>query len=245
MLERNQELNTILMDFGRNKMKNGFVVIISVLLVLGSLISCEAANIGFIAPRSVFEGWELPLEFPDDKEYVIGTMEIEEPGLKWLVEHLDNDLGHTTNLYNSGEDDPADVVANNDLVLISEAISSSQVGADYASSSIPVLSFEVYILDDMSITTDTTGFTGRAHGTEIHITNTAHPITKGLPETFTVSVTDDTTGKPAMLVFGSWDTSIRGGEILAELPTTEVGTDDGLESRTNAPILAVLKRDLL
>ena len=222
-------------------MKTTFFSMFAVLFLVITVVPCQSDNIGFIAPRNVFLGGEDPANFPDDKLFVLDTMDIEQPGLGWLVRHLEEGLGHTVNIYDAGSDDPAVVQADNDMVLISEAISSGQAGADYANSPIPVLSFEVYILDDMGFSSDNVDFTGRAHASEVHITNMDHPITRGLPETFVISENDELTGEPAILTFGSWAANgLSAGEILADLPATEVGGDP-VTSRTDAPFLLVLE----
>lgn len=203
---------------------------------------CFSEKIAYIVPRNVFEGWEDPINLPEDKEYILETMMIEEFGLNWLVKHLENDLGHKVNIYSEGLDVPADVQNDNDIVIVSEAISSSQVAADYKTSTKPFLSFEVYILDDMGLCSEAIDFTGRAHTTTIRIINRTHPITRGLPETFTATNNDPRTGKPAVAVFGTWRKGgLTAGDVLADLPLTDVEASGVVTQREDAPILVVLE----
>lgn len=202
--------------------------------------SASAVNIGLIAPRNIFLADEDPVNIPDDKEFVLETTEVEEPGMFWYINYLEQELGHTVNIYNAGSDDPAEVESNNDLIIISEAISSSQVGADYSVTDKPLLAMEVYILDDMGFSSGNVGFTGRAHSSQMKITNSNHPITKGLPETFAAGINDPLTNEPAILTFGSWTAgALSAGEELVVLPTADIGDDSSM--RTDTPILLAVE----
>lgn len=163
----------------------------------------RAENIAFLVPGSLFISGEDPINIPDDKDFLLETMELEEPGMHWLVLHLENDLGHTVNIYNSDEDDPGQVEEMNDLIFVSEALGSGSVAGDYAVTNRPFLTSEFFLMDDMGVTSGA-AFTGGASndGMEIMITDTEHPITQGLPETFSVTVDDPETGEPTVATLG-------------------------------------------
>ena len=222
---------------------NGFRFLgIAAAVSLGFVLiqSASAVNIGLLAPRNIFLADEDPVNNPDDKEFILETTEVEEPGIFWYINYLEQELGHTVNIYNAGSDDPVEVETNNDIVIISEAISSSQAAADYAVTDKPLMVMEVYILDDMGFSSANVGFTGRAHSSQIKITNPNHPITQGLPETFAAGINDPLTSEPAILTFGSWTAgALSAGEELAVLPTADIGDDSSL--RTNTPILLAVE----
>jgi len=205
-----------------------------------------AANIALLIAEGNIVPGDDPVNNPDDKAFTIETLEINgDAGLVWLINHLENDLGHTVNIYGSDSDDPGLVEETNDLIFISEELGSGSVGADYRIALKPVIFAEAYILDDMGFTNGQSAFTGDAITTEIKIVNTDHPITQGLPETFTATVVDETTGEPIIPTFSApTDTSIlvEGiGEILAVLPTSVDVSNDGLPISDNTPILIAVE----
>ncbi len=227
-------------------MKSLFRMSLIALLFVAGVNAGWAANIALLVPTGLFLMGEDPVNIPEDKEFLLETMEVEQAGLYWLVLHLENDLGHTVNIYNSDEDDPGIVEDSNDLIFISEALGSGSVAADYRISLKPVIFAEAYILDDMGFTGGSSAFTGDAIATEIKITNPSHPIAAGLPETFTATVVDETTGEPIMPTFSTiTDTSIllEGiGEVIAVLPTSIDVSNDGSENSPDAPIVIAVEQ---
>ncbi|MBI1389256.1 MAG: hypothetical protein GC154_12490 [bacterium] len=222
---------------------NGKRVRYAAAFLLLAMSNVWCANIGMICPRNVFLGGEDPINIPDDKQFVIETMDIEEPGLGWLVRHLENDLGHVVNIYNSDSDDPFDVEDHNDLALIVEAISSGTVAADYRLVTIPVMTMEAFILDDMGL--QSAGISGRCHASQVHIVNPNHPITRGLPETFDITINDPLTSEPAKVTFACFTRGSSPDEmILAELPSAVIGEDSRVETNL-AFLLAVEKNSSL
>lgn len=223
-----------------------FIPFLLVVLVSISLINVGwGAKIALLVPDALFLLEEDPVNFPEDKEFLLETIAVEQAGLYWLVNHLESDLGHLVNIYSSDEDDPALVQEENDLVFISEALGSGSIAADYRTSVKPVIFAEAYILDDMGLTNGDAAFTGDAISTEIKIVNPNHPITSGLPETFVATRLDETTGKPIVPTFSApTDTSILAdgvGEILAVLPSSVDASNSGAANSANAPILIVLE----
>ncbi len=203
------------------------------------------AKIALLVPTELFLMGEDPVNIPEDKVFLLETMSTSQAGLYWLVQHLEKDLGHTVNIYNSDQDDPADVQDTNDLVYISEALGSGSVAADYRISVKPVIFAEAYIMDDMGLTNGQSAFTGDAAATEIKIVNPNHPITKGLPETFIATVLDKTTGKPILPTFSTaTDTAILGGvgDILAVLPTSIDVSNSGSQNSENVPIVIAVEK---
>ena len=205
-----------------------------------------AANIALLIDQGNIVPGDDPVNVPDDKQFTIETLvENGDAGLVWLINHLEQDLGHTVNIYGSGSDDPGLVEEENDLIFISEELGSGSVGSDYRIAMKPVVFAEAYILDDMGFTNGQSAFTGDAITTEIKIVNPDHPITRGLPETFTATIPDETTGEPIIPTFSSvTDISIlvEGiGEILAVLPSSIDVSNEGAPISENTPLVIAVE----
>lgn len=172
-------------------------------------------------------------------------MEEDQAGLFWLVQHLENDLGHTVNIYSSDEDDPYVVEDENDLIFISEALGSGSIGSDYKFALKPLIFAEAYILDDMGFTNGAVAFTGDGITTEINIVNSDHPIARGLPETFTATILDDTTGEPIIPTFSTFTDPtilVEGiGEVVAVLPEAIDVSNDGATIPEGAPVVIAVE----
>ena len=97
-------------------------------------------------------------------------------------------------------------------------------------------------MDEFGFTTGS-AYTGGASspGMEITIVDTDHPITQGLPETFSVTVDDPETGEPIVGTFGVvTDTSIlQAGDVLAVLPTSVDHSAEGAALPDNSPTVIV------
>ncbi|MEW6234573.1 MAG: hypothetical protein AB1656_04240 [Candidatus Omnitrophota bacterium] len=222
-------------------------ILIAVILSLSFQQCGWCSNIALLIPTTLFLMGEDPINYPEDKEFLLETMADMEPGLQWLVLHLEKDLGHLVNIYNSASDVPADVQAANDLIFISEALGSGSIAADYKNSKKPVICTEFYLLDDMGLTNGQSSFTGGASNLDstIKFVNTNHPIAQGLPAEFIVTINDEATGKPAVATFGTVTNPdlLHGvGEVLAVLPTSIDESASGAELPENVPILIVVEK---
>ncbi|MFB3787627.1 MAG: hypothetical protein ACE15F_14800 [bacterium] len=215
------------------------------ILTISAVPAGYPAKIAMLVPTDLFLMGEDPVNIPEDKVFLLETMSTAQAGLYWLVRHWENDLGHVVNIYNSDQDDPVDVQDTNDLIFITEALGSGSVAADYRTSVKPVIFAEAYIMDDMGLTNGQSAFTGDSAATEIQIVNPNHPITKGLPDTFTATILDKTTGKPILPTFSTvTDTSVLGGvgEILAVLPTSIDISNSGSQNSENVPVVIAVEK---
>jgi hypothetical protein len=110
-----------------------------------------------------------------------------------------NNLGHTVTLVDDNLSQTSDAVGK-DLVIVSSTVTSGNVLAKYRNVTIPVISYESAIFDDMLMTTDVDTVTRGtvASQTDLFVTALNHPITLGIgtgvrtvttaPETFTFGV---------------------------------------------------------
>ncbi len=221
-----------------------FVIITLGLMVIGGNV-CFADNIAVLIPQSAILAGDDPAHDELAKEFTIETLGMEHVGIFWLVNHLEDDLGHTVNLYGTDEDDPGMVEEENDLIFITEEIGSGSVAGDYRIALKPVIFTESYILDDMGFTNGQSAFTGGAMTTEIKVVNSNHPITQGLPETFVPTKIDENTGEPYVPTFGTLtDTSIlvEGvGDVLVVMPSSINESADGVDLPADAPIVIALE----
>ncbi len=228
-------------------MKKGFITTKIFITGLFVMVCCGMGwteNIALLIPQALILEGDDPVNDPIAKEFTIETLEIEQIGLFWLVNHLENDLGHTVNIYGSDNDDPGVVEEENDLIFISEAIGSGSVAGDYRVSIKPVIFTESYLLDDMGFSNGESAWTGGAMTTEVKIVNQNHPITQGLPETFTISQTNPDTGEPYAVTFGApTDLSIMLdiGEVLSVLPSSVNESADGAEMPEDTPWLIAVE----
>ncbi len=226
-------------------MRHFLQIFVVIMISIGALNVGWSANIALLVPDGLFTIDEDPINFPEDKEFLLETIEIEQIGLHWLILHLENDLGHLVNIYSSGSDDAALVQEANDLIFISEALGSGSIGSDYRTSIKPVVFAEAYILDDMGFTNGQSEFTGDAIATEIKIVKMDHPIATGLPETFIATVLDETTGEPIVPTFSSpTNTAILAdgvGEVVAVLPSSVNASDSGSVISANTPIVIAVE----
>ncbi len=210
--------------------------------VCASGMNAGAGNIAVLVEGGLFLMGEDPINIPEDKEFLLETIAVEEPGIYWLILHLENDLGHTANIYNSDDDDPGVVEEANDLIFVTESLGSSAIAGDYSVTNKPFISTEFYVLDDMGFAS-TAAFTGGAsnEGSIVKIVNPDHPIAQGLPEEFSITVDDPDTGEPAIVTFGAvTDPSVlSAGEVIAVLPTSINESDTGAELPADVPILIV------
>jgi hypothetical protein len=204
------------------------------------------ANIALLIDEGNILAGDDPVHDPEAKQFTIETLvENGDAGLVWLINHLEKDLGHTVNIYGSNTDDPAQVEKDNDLIFISEELGSGSVAGDYRIAAKPVVFAEAYLLDDMGFTNNQSAFTGDSIATEIKIVNPNHPITRGLPETFTATIPDKTTGKPIIPTFSTvTDTAIlvEGiGEILAVLPSSIDVSNAGVPNSDDVPVVIAVE----
>lgn len=226
-------------------MKRFCLAVLVAILSVGVFHVGWSANIALLVPTDLFLMEEDPVNVPEDKTFLLETMSMNQAGLYWLVNHLEKDLGHVVNIYNSDQDDPIQVQDTNDLIFISEALGSGSVAADYRTSVKPVVFAEAYILDDMGFTNGQSAFTGDAVSTEIKIVNPNHPIARGISETFIATVQDKTTGEPIVPTFSTvTDTAIliEGvGVIIAVLPSSIDVSNSGSQNSENVPVVIAVE----
>lgn len=97
-------------------------------------------------------------------------------------------LGHTVTVKSAKADSVADATGKA-LVLISSTVTSSDVGATYASVAVPVMVCESYVLDDMGMTGPTAGsdYGVTAAMTTLDVVGGTHPLAAGLAGAVTVT----------------------------------------------------------
>ena len=193
----------------------------------------------------IFPG-DDPINDPEARAFTLETIELQEPGIHWLVLHLENDLGHTVNIYgtDTDQDVPGGVGSVNDLIFVTESLGSGSVGGTYRGTDTPFMSTECWIMDEMGFSNNRSDvWDGGAMTSEIKIVNPDHPITRGLPETFTATITDETTGEPFLATFGTVNdlSALVGvGETLAVLPSS-FSTGDAAPLPENAPVVIAVE----
>lgn len=228
-------------------MKRVFSKVLVCLSVVGvmSLQSVHAENIAVLVNNNLFEIPLDPINIPDDKDFLLESIELLEPGIFALIQHLENDLGHTANIYSSGEDDPAVVEDNNDLIFVTESLGSGSVGGDYAVTNKPFISTEFFLLDDMGLTGGASEFTGGAfnEGSIVGISEPNHPIAQGLPATFGLTVNDPDTGQPANVALGVVrnPSILTAGTVVAVLPTSNNASDSDAVLPENVPFVIAVE----
>ncbi|RJP30123.1 MAG: hypothetical protein C4527_10475 [Candidatus Omnitrophota bacterium] len=204
-----------------------------------------SADIAVLIPQAAILAGDDPVNDPLAKEFTIETLiERGDVGIAWLINHLEQDLGHTANIYGTGEDDPGLVEEENDLIFITEEIGSGSVGRDYRIANKPVIFTESYILDDMGFTNGQSAFTGGAMTTTLKVVNSNHPITRGLPETFVPTINDPATGAPYVVTFGTvTDLGILAGigDVLVVMPTSVNESANGVDLPADAPVVIALE----
>ena len=214
------------------------------ILLIGVAENGWTAKVALLIPQDRINAGDDPVNDPAAKEATLQTLQDRgDLGIYWLVQHLEKDLGHKVNLYGTDNDDPSQVVKENDLIFISEAIGSDSVAGDYRESTIPVIFTESYLLDNMGFTNGASAFTGGAMTNEVKIVNSNHPITKGLPPTFFVSTKDPNTGNPYIVTFGTVnDLSILAdvGQVLVVIPSS-IDEANGDPLPENAPIVMAVE----
>ncbi len=223
-------------------MKSQFVRVSMVFLLMNmSMVPTWSEDVAVLVAGGLFEGVFDPNNDDFDREFIMETFELEEPGIGWLVQHLEDDLGHTVNLINSDEDDPAEVEEMNDLIIVTESLGSGSVGGDYAGSSKPFITTEFFLMDDMGLTGGASEFTGGAFndGSVVTIAEPNHPIAQGLPETFGITVDDPETGEPAQVTFGvvTNPSILTTGTVVGVLPTSNNASDSDAALPENVPFL--------
>lgn len=110
--------------------------------------------------------------------FVVGTTTLSsyDTKLKTLLESQ----GFTVVVKDDDNDSSADANGK-DLIVISESVSSSKVMATYLGNTVPMVSLEVGIYDDMKFVSSSTGNKGNdASQTQISIVDTGHPLAAGL-----------------------------------------------------------------
>jgi hypothetical protein len=180
-----------------------------------------AEKIAFLIPERFVAGLDNPPAAADVplvwESLEIGTPDggLPEVGLFALAKRLESQ-GHSITFYGTDSDDAASVIADNDLVFISEAIGSGSVVtgtySDYYLSPKPVITTESYVLDNFFLATASSPFTGGANTNRLKVVDPNHAITKGLPPSFFFTVKDEVTNEPAIVTIGT----VRDESILVE-----------------------------
>lgn len=199
------------------------------IFIFSSVPAVFSADIALLIPQGWILDGDDPVNDPDAKAFTIESIELEHHlGIFALIQRLENELGHTVNLYGTDTDVPSEVIANNDLIFISEAISSGSVAGDYRSSTKPLMNTEAFLFDDLGLTFGESNFNGDLASSEVKVVNADHPIMQGFPETFTISV-DNAEGMPQLVDFSTLVDPLVLAEqfeqnVIAVLPTA-VGSD--------------------
>ena len=92
-----------------------------------------------------------------------------------LIDRLENTLGYTVVL--ADDDDASFDLSGVDLVLVSASVSSIKISDTFRDASIPVLSIELNIWDDMEMTSAQTSYESQ---TQLDIVDAGHPMAAGL-----------------------------------------------------------------
>lgn len=227
-------------------MKHVFRKVLVCLSIVGvmSLQSVQAENVAVLVNANLFEIPLDPINIPDDKDFLLESIEILQPGIHALILHLENDLGHTANIYSSGDDDPGVVEENNDLIIVTESLGSGSIGGDYTVTNKPFISTEFFVMDDMGVAGN--NFTGGAfnEGSVVAIADPNHPIAQGLPASFSATVDDPLNpGQPANVTFGvvTVPSSLNGGTVVATLPTSMNASDSDAALPDNVPVVIAVE----
>lgn len=187
----------------------------------GSLQRSWSADIAVIIVQDFILPGDDPANDIEAKDFTFVSISEQDPGLFELISHMEEVLGHNVKLYGADEYLPEDVIANNDLVWITEEPQSSATGNFFAESTIPVIFQEAFIMDDMGLATSSASFENNLHTIELRVLDQNHPLTQGLPETFIYTVTNEETGEPqaATVVSLINNEALTGiGEIVVEAP---------------------------
>lgn len=218
-------------------------ILMSVLLVASVVPVTWSANIAVLVNANLFEDPALdPITFPDDKAFLLESIELLQPGIFWLINHFENDLGHTCNIYNSNTDVPADVENANDLIFVTESLGSGSIGNTYAVTNKPFISTELFVMDDMGISGN--NFTGGAFNerSTIEISASNHPIAQGLPASFSATVNNPDTGAPYVVTFGVVTANnINAGTVVAVLPASMNASNANAALPDNSPLVVAVE----
>lgn len=218
--------------------------LLAVFMAVGVAQVSWSENVAVLVNNNLFEIPLDPINIPDDKAFLLESIELLQPGIFSLITHLENDLGHTANIYSSGDDDPGVVEDNNDLIIVTESLGSGSIGSDYAVTNKPFIATEFFIIDDMGVAS-ASEFTGAAfnEGSVVAIADPNHPIAQGLPESFSITVDDPETGMPENVTFGVVRTPsiLSGGTVVATLPTSNNASDSDAALTENVPVVIALE----
>lgn len=203
-----------------------------------------SANIAVLVNANLFVDPALdPINVPDDKEFLLGSIELLEPGIFWFINHLEKDLGHTANIYSSGSDDPAAVESTNDLIFVTESLGSGSIGNTYAVTNKPFISTEFFVMDDMGLSGN--NFTGGAFNdaSTIAIADPNHPIAQGLPASFSATSNNPDTGAPFVVTFGvvTVPSGLTAGTVVAVLPTSNNASATNAALPENVPVVIAVE----
>jgi len=208
------------------------LAVLTAVLCVGVVGTAGAENIAFLIPETYVSGLDNP-PLEADVGWVWDDLEINELGLYTLGRRLE-EKAHKITFYGTDTDDPATVIADNDLIFISEAIGSGTVVSggmcDYFLCEKPVITTEAYLFDDFFLVESGAPFTGGANTNRLKVVDPNHPITQGLPESFFFTVTDEFTGEPAIVTIGTLrdDSYLEEGvgRILVRIDGPGPSTDD-------------------
>ncbi|MBE7384090.1 MAG: hypothetical protein F6J95_022055 [Leptolyngbya sp. SIO1E4] len=150
-----------------------------------------------------------------------------------------------------------------DLIVISESVSSGRVGTKFTDVAVPVVVWEAYLFDDFDMTGDTAGtdFGVLSGVTDIDIVDTTHPLSSGLlgltsvytsggaigfgvpnAEAITVATLPGSSSQSALFGYDSGATLVGGGTAAARRvagPFGDALSADGMNLFTSAVTWAV------
>ena len=195
----------------------GVGLFLSILLVGDA----SAARIGYVVVESAQSGL-LGVDINEEADaadliFNAETQLLAAANTMGIVNHLAHlrEQGHEVRIYGSQTDDALGLEymeAHNDLIIVSETPGSSETGTFYATSRIPVIICESYVLDNYQLFTDwdIRCFCDEDINAREFRVARQHPITAGLPEVFAPLATDPATGKPYI---GNWTVLTEGDRV--------------------------------